>query len=400
MSRAELSSSYRALLRAPGIRLATIAGFVGQFSQAAGPLGLLLITEQVTGSLAAAGGASAAFGLGAGLGRPLQGALIDRGRPTPVLLASAAIHCGALLGAAALATTDAPAWLLLAISGVAGAGLPAMSVSMRLSFVRVVPAERVAAFALITVAQELSILLGPALLGVLVAVGSPQLALSAIAAITGAGTVVFACCRVVRGFVSEGVPRGADRAHPLADPRLRRILLATLLIGTGFGAVEVAIPAFAIQRGSEAASGLLIAALSLGGIAGGLVLGSVPGGSTVQRRAGALIAGLSAGFCLLALAPSLAILAVLLVVAGLPLTAAITMVTLLVDDNAPPGSAAQAIGWLATSIATGAAVGAALAGPISEQAGTDPAFLLGAAAVACAAALTIRVSMPAAAGRT
>jgi MFS family permease len=203
--------------------------------------------------------------------------------------------------------------------------------------------------------------------------------------------VVFAFCRVVRGFVSEGAGRRADRAHPLADRGLRRILLATALIGIGFGAAEVAIPAFAIQRGNEAASGLLIAALSLGGIAGGLVLGSVPGGSTVQRRAAALIAGLAAGFCLLALAPSLAILAVLLVVAGLPLTAAIMMVTLLVDDSAPRGSAAQAIGWLATSIATGAALGAGLAGPISERAGTDPAFLLGAAAAGSAAVLTTRL---------
>jgi MFS family permease len=82
------------------------------------------------------------------------------------------------------------------------------------------------------------------------------------------------------------------------------------------GIVQVAVPAFAADRGSAAAGGLLLAALSSGSLAGGLVYGAHLAGPPPARLA-ALMLGLGATFALLALAGTPPVLAVLLALSGL-----------------------------------------------------------------------------------
>ena len=126
---ARLLEPYRALFAAPGVVALTVAGFLAQLTQAAAPLGLLLVAQEATGSLAIGGGVVAAFSLGAGCGRPVQGALIDRRRPSAVLGATALLHGASLIAAALLGADDGPTWALFVAAALAGVSLPAISAS-------------------------------------------------------------------------------------------------------------------------------------------------------------------------------------------------------------------------------------------------------------------------------
>ena len=46
------------------------------------------------------------------------------------------------------------------------------------------------------------------------------------------------------------------------------------MFGIAFGVVQVAVPAFTLERGSASAGGVLLACLSLGSLIGGVVYGS------------------------------------------------------------------------------------------------------------------------------
>jgi MFS family permease len=386
---ARLLEPYRSLFAAPAVASLTVAGFFAQLTQAAAPLGLLLVAQQATGSLAIGGGVVAAFSLGAGCGRPVQGALIDRHGPSRVLGAAALLHGGSLIAVALLGAGDGPTWALFVGAALAGVSLPAISASMRILFTRLTTARRDTGFAAITVTQEVGILLGPAIVGLLVAVASAPLALGTIAGVATAGTLWFARIPAVREPIVSTSPAGARPTSHAVASGLISLLVVAALFGGALGAGEVAIPAFAIEQGHRAASGFLIAAMSIGGVAGGLVVGVVRWSGTATTRAAALLALVAASLAVLAAAPSILAIALLLVVAGCPINPAVTNIALAVDDRTPAHSTAQAFGWMSTGVALGASVGSAIAGPLAQHVGSDAAFLAAAASAALGAVIAM-----------
>jgi MFS transporter len=386
-----LPRPYRDLFATSGVPSLSASGFAAQLTQAAGPLGLLLVTQQATGSLASAGAVVAAFAVGAGCGRPLLGGLIDRRGPTPVLVGAAAWHGAALAAAALLAAGDAGAWTLAAAAAVAGLGVPAISQSMRVVLVRIAPGQRETAYAAIAITQELAILLGPVLLGGLVAAWSAPAALVVLALAASAGALWFALIPATRGLKGPISSSLQHESGSLLAVGLLLVLAIAGLFGVAMGAGEVAIPAFAIEHGHRSASGLLVAALSLGGIGGGLALGVLRWSAPAATRATILLGLLAAGLTALAAAPSMLVIGAMLLAAGMPLTPAITNIALLLDDQAPSHAIAQSFGWLSTAIALGAGVGSALAGPLAQHAGSDAAFL-GAGGAAALSALAAHLA--------
>jgi MFS family permease len=374
---------YRALLRSPEARWLSAAGFAAQLTQSAGPLGLVLVTQEATGSFATAGVAAAAFAIAAGIGRPVAGRLIDRRGPAPVLAVSAVVHAVPLAVAAALAGT---AWALVALAAAAGAALPQISASMRVLLGE--GEKRATAFALVNIVQELAIIAGPVVLGALVAITSARAGLIAVAAAAAAGTLWFAGQAVTRAARPPAAPPGGARPR-LLSRALGAVLAIGALTGAALGAVEVAAPAFAVDEGARAASGLLLAGLSAGGVVGALAVGAGPGSRRAPERAALLLALLGAGLGLCALAPSVAVLAAILLVGGLPLTPAITTVSLMVADHAPRHAAAEGFGWLSTGVAAGVAAGSAAAGLTVEHAGTALGFVEAGAAAGLGALLAL-----------
>ena len=157
------------------------------------------------------------------------------------------------------------------------------------------------------------------------------------------------------------------------------------------GAVEVGVPTAAAAHHAPAATGLLIAILSVGGIAGAALYGSRRWDLAPTGRLLALLAGLTVAVAITVPASGLIVLGAVLALVGLPLNPSLTTISVLVDSHVAPASAAEAFGWLSSGIAGGTGAASAIAGGVSHPGDPRPAFI-----VATVAAVTATVLVAAA----
>jgi predicted MFS family arabinose efflux permease len=351
-------------------------------------VGIILVVRGHTGSLALAGGVVGALSIAAGVSRPIQGRLIDA-RGSPIVMAvCGTLHPAALIGIAAAAPPHAIRALLPVLGVVAGATLPPVSTSMRAEWGAATGnQDRTAAYSLVYLVQELAILAGPLLLSAVVAAASASAALTAVALVTAAGTLALAA--LLREAPSRRQPdQHTGRGRVLKAPGMRMVLLIALWLGAVIGALEVAAPTFATAHGSPAAAGLLIAALSVGGIAGAILYGSRRWRTDPRRRLLLLLALLAATLMIAIAADTLVVLGALLLLGGVALNPCLTTLSLLVDRHVAAASAAEAFGWMSTAVAGGTGAASAVAAAITQQHGARAALIAAAVAGAVATALT------------
>jgi MFS family permease len=170
---------------------------------------------------------------------------------------------------------------------------------------------------------------------------------------------------------------------------MRTVFGVLIAFGTAVGIVQVAVPAFAADRGSAAAGGVLLAALSAGSLVGGLVYGARSWPGSPPRRLAVLMLGLGAGFALLAVAGTQGALAALLVLSGLLLAPTTVVGSTLLDSVAPSGTVTEAFTVMIMAIVVGTAVGNAVSGEIVESASYETAVLWAGVAAVAGAALTL-----------
>jgi predicted MFS family arabinose efflux permease len=186
-----------------------------------------------------------------------------------------------------------------------------------------------------------------------------------------------------------------DRVHalvgPLSSPAVLALLLTITWVGVGFGAVEIAMPAFAEAHGSPpAAAGVLLAVWSLGSIAGGLVYGGLATSRPVTQQLPLLITLFAITASLPLLARSPVTMALALFGYGLTVAPFFACNSVLLGSSAPPGTTTEAFAWNASMIFGGAAIGTAVAGSLAQSRG--PTAALAVTAVAGVLALATSLS--------
>ena len=154
---------------------------------------------------------------------------------------------------------------------------------------------------------------------------------------------------------------------------MRTLCAVLLAFGIAVGIVQVAVPAFAIERGSTALGGVLLAALSAGSLVGGLAYGARAWPGSPAGRLAILVFLLGAGFALLALAQGPWLLAALLLFAGLVMAPATVVGSTLLDSVAPRGTVTEAFAVMVMAIIAGTATGNALGGVLVEDASYETA---------------------------
>jgi MFS family permease len=146
--------------------------------------------------------------------------------------------------------------------------------------------------------------------------------------------------------------------------------------GMVFGALDVAMVAFASQVGSPAAAGVLLALVAAGSLVAGLAYGSRSWRWPLDRRFVASLIGLWAGTFLLVLAPTVAIMAPAAALAGAAIAPTLIAGFVLVQKLVPSDALTEGLNWVITGLGVGAAVGAWAAGLIADAAGGSTAFLV------------------------
>jgi MFS family permease len=378
---------FATVLALPGVRPLLVAAFVGRLPIGMMSLSIILLVSEETGSYATAGAVAATQALAGAVSSPVLGRLIDRLGQTRVL-----VFCGVgfPLSVAALivvASTVTDLLPLLACAVPFGATYPPLFAATRALLTRMAGSQDLAAtaFAFEAIVQEMFFITGPLLVALLVAVASPQAALVFVAVVTSAGTLAFAATRASRSSVGEAGPERLLGA--LTSPGVRTLLVVSAAFGLAFGTLEVTMPAFADERGSAATGGVLLAALALGSMLGGVWYGSRSFSTHLSTQMIGFCAVFAAALLPLAFAGSIPVMLVLMWLAGFFVAPWAATTASLVGRLAPAGAVTEAYTWEMTAVIAGFALGGVLSGVLVESAGVREALIAAAAAATASVAI-------------
>ena len=372
---------YGRVLALPGVRRLTLLGVLARLPHTTMGLVLTLHVTQVLGlGYATAGLVVAALTVGMALGAPWRGRAVDRLGLRRALVPSVVAE---LVLWSVMPWLGLP-WLFVAVAAAGALGLPVFTV-VRLALSVMVPRQqRRTAFALDSVAVEVSFMLGPAL-GVLVAVHlSTAVALVAIGVFEAlAGLALMAANPPTRsaagpvdaapagtpgvGTASQGaVARGTV---PVSAP-LVAVLGATAGATIVLAGTDVSIVAALRSAQHVALIGPVVAVWAFASLLGGLVYGLLP--RSVPPLVLLLVLGvltMPVGLATTPLTLSFAVVA-----AGFLCAPVITATAEAVTALVPESVRGEAMGWHGSALTSGVALGAPLAGLAIDRAGAPAGF--------------------------
>jgi predicted MFS family arabinose efflux permease len=375
----------------PGARRLFATSIIARLPPAMLSMGLLVHTQRLSGSFAAAGVVTGVYAIALGVGGPLLGKLVDRRGQTSVLLASATIAATLLAGIAVMPAGPPLAGLIALAAGI-GLATPPVGACLRTQLPALLPDPSTvrAAYALEASVVELTFVFGPPLALCIGALWSTGAALALAGIVLLGATAAFAAQPASRSWrpARDGRrPRGGS----LRAPAMRTLVIVLIAVGMLLGADEVAVTAAAKTLDSTTAAAPLFAVWGAGSFIGGLLVTRLGGGGARNAGGLALLLGaLTAGH--LALIPvdgSILALATVLLFAGGAIAPTEASIYAMVDDATPAGTMTEAFAWLATAMAVGGAVGAASAGIVADLAGPAAAFGLAGGGGALAVLTTV-----------
>lgn len=391
-------AKYRSVLSLPGAGGLFASALVARLPQGMAALAVLLLVRGATHSYAAAGAAVGASAFATAACAPLLGRMVDARGRRHVLLPLAggqAVLYGLLVVAA---QSHAGAAVLIVLAAACGALLPPVAPVVRVLLGEMFddPNTRDTAYALEAVVQEVLWITGPLVVALVVAFGSPAVAVSLLGAVSLGGTTLFLRSRWLHSEPARGGGDGSARTSALASPELRAMLAPIALTGAGLGAIEVGLPSLALHAGSRPASGLLLALWSVGSMAGGLWYGARAWRSPLALRYRMLL-----GLAVLCTAPlivarSIAAGVVGSLLAGLTIAPMFSCQYALVGRAVSIGSETEAFTWVSAALIGGLAAGSAIAGAVIGPGGVSAPFLVSCAATMLAALLAAGVRAPSA----
>jgi MFS family permease len=386
---------YAAVWRLPGAPTLLVTATIGRLGLGITSLALILHVAGVVGRYTPAAVAAACYALANAATGPVVGRLADRFGPAPVLRATAVAHPAALALLLAAARGDHPSlWLIWGTSALAGATFPPMSAAVRGAWNALTTAEagravlRTPALAAEATLVEVIFVAGPLLVAVFVAVASPAAALVAAAVVTLVGTwLVAGSPSMVRSAPTAAHERTRGLG-PLRVSGFPTLVGCVGALGLAFGSAGLAVPAFADRHAGASAdsvAGILLAVWGVGSATGGLLFGTRPPGASLARQLGWLLAAVGASLAVLAVVPTPALMAVVLIVGGAAIAPAMIVTNTLVGRITPVAMHTEAYTWVLTVSAAAGALGGAVSGLLIDHVGVPWAFVFCALAVALAA---------------
>lgn len=376
-----LLTRYDALLRGTGASSPIAAGLVARLSLGTTGLALLLLVRESTGSYAAAGAVAAAYAVSFAGFSPVRARRADRDGPRRTLLVCGLAHPAALVALVLLASVEAGVVPLLVAAVLAGSTVPPVSGVVRALWSTLVPPHLMTtAYSLDAVLVELCFVGGPLIVAVLTAVAGPSAAVLAAGVLVLVGSLWLLSTPAVRAVVPHEHADGGSARGPLTSPVVRALLVVVASVGMGFGALEVALPAYTeAQGGSPSTAGVLLAVWSAGSILGGLLYGAVHSPVPHERQLPWLVGALAVGSALPLLATGTVVMGAVLVLYGLTIAPYSTCNSVLLGRAAPAGAVTEAFAWSGSMIFGGAALGNVAAGLLVEHVGVTSALALTAA---------------------
>ena len=361
-----------------------VGSLIGRLPLASEGLAILFLARNVTGSFADAGLIEAFSLVGAGIGLPIQGRLVDRLGQPRVLLPSAAVNAASLLALVIVARGGASLAALALLSALSGLTIPPLSSCMRGLWAAILDDAHAlqSAYALDAVIIEVAFITGPLLAAGLTASVSASAAVLAGGLLTLVGTVVFASSSASRQWCGVGGPQ--HWAGALRSPGIWVLAGASAGFGFSNGAMVLALTAFGNSHNTAEIVGPFLSIQAVASMIGGIWFGARHWRASADEQYPRFNLVLALGLAPLILVPSVAVMGGLMVIAGLAIAPATAIEYVLVDRIAPPGTSTEAFGWVITAAVLGSGLGAALAGAVVNGGDLHLGFLIAFAGAALA----------------
>ncbi|MFD5010953.1 MFS transporter [Streptomyces chartreusis] len=405
--------TYREVIGLTG-PLLPVVSFPARLPTATIQFGSVLLVARTSGSLAAAGLTGGALAVGQVVCGPLVGRLADRHGQRAVVLVFSLANALAIAGLVAGALMGLATPFLALLGACAGATVPQIGPMARARLVALArragarDATVGAALSFESTLDEISFVLGPALVGLAAVTAHPAYALGGAAVLVATCGTGFALHRTAAATRPGPVGRAPTERHvpperrsgcastapaPARTPLAVHSLRAALALqGAMFGACQAGITALTERLGQPDQAGLVYAAMGVMSAIAGLCMAAVPArvGLTTRWRAA------TAAACALSLpllwTDTLPALYATVTVLGVAYAPHLITVFGLTERVVPPARRAEAMARATSALVGGQALAVAVTGRLAESHGPAAAFGAAslAAALACLIALTAR----------
>ena len=385
------SATYCTLLRTPGAASFFLTATAGHVSIAMTSLGIIWLVYGQTGSYADAGLVAGGFAVAEALAGPQLARLIDRFGQTRVLPPALLAHTAAVVSLLALVENGSLNWLMAAAGALVGTTIPQLGALSAARWSALLSGERASALptvlALESLGNGLCYLAGPALVTAVGASSSPALGMVLAMTLVVGGGLAFATQRR-----TAPTPAGPAERRRAGRSLLRSGFAAqvgvNLTLGLYFGAMQVSVTAFAVERGAADTAAPLYAVSNCAGLLAGWLYGLRRWRGAPQGQLGIAAVWLALGCLLLLAADSLPGLGLALAVAGLAVPPVLVLSSVLTAASVNRAVLTQAFTWLNSASAAGAAGAAAMSGRAVDAYGAHDGFAIAATATSAMAVLT------------
>ncbi|MEU8153774.1 MFS transporter [Micromonospora sp. NPDC048986] len=363
---------YRRALALPGLRSLLLVAVLARIPLTATGVTLTFhVVLDLDRGYGAAGLVGAAVTVGAAIGGPLLGRLVDRRGLRPVLVLTAI--------AEAIFWSTAPSLaypVLLPAAFVAGSlALPIFSV-VRQSIAALVPEDqRRPAYALDSMSVELSFMIGPALAVALVTAISAQTTMYLVGGgIVAAGIALWVVNPPIREEATG--PTGPQRRVPRREwltPRLLAVLALSAAATLVLGGTDVAVVAVLRASGEVGWTGAVLAIWAVASLVGGFAYGAV------HRSFSPLVLTAALALCTIPVGLGGAhwwLLCLALIPAGALCAPTIAAGSDAVSRLAPAEVRGEAMGLHGSAVTVGIAIGAPLAGAVIDASAPPWGFVV------------------------
>ncbi|MCD0486121.1 MFS transporter [Streptacidiphilus sp. ASG 303] len=367
-------STYRRIFAAPGSLAFSTTGLVSRLPISMSGVGIVTMLAQLRGAYGLAGAVSATLALAAAALGPQVSRLVDRHGQRRVALPAVALAAASAVGLLLCARLGAPDWTLFACAAGMGA-MPSMGSLVRARWAHLYrsrPALLHTAYSFESVMDEVCFIVGPILaIGLSTSVFPEAGVLLAVVFLT-VGTALFTAQRRTEPPVHAAEHRGGGSA--LRSRGLQVLVLTFVATGAIFGSVEVVTVAFAQERGSTAASSVVLAVYASGSCVAGIVFGALRPTGPMARRFLLGVSVMAVSMLPLLLVGNLVALAAALFVAGLSISPTMVTTMGMVERLVPASRLNEGMTWTITGLAVGVAAGSSVGGWTVDRAGASAGY--------------------------
>ena len=325
-------------------------------------LSIFFKVQQTTGSIAIAGLATGVNGITGATTAGLRGTLIDKfGMKIPLRVFAPSYAVLILLFSTGNSSTQ-----LVVFAGVLGFSAPPINLSIRPLWKVTVPTDQIrTAYAIDTAVMNSVGVFGPLAATTVALNYSPEIALQICSALIFIGGAALSLSPQLKRWTPE--KKTSQDLAVWRTPAMQLLMLEGVFIGLGWGAFDIAVPAFTTLENIPHRTGILFAIMAAGNVIGGLVAGMVS--KKTSSFAAFKRIYLFWFIFSLPLAFTYPDWSMMIVTATMSLMSGGLQVFYLEISEAvrPKGTAVAALGWLWTVEGTFASLGAALGGFISEH---------------------------------